>query len=44
MHTWLALHQSAVWLIAEHRGLKLPPLSEKQAAAVLTRHSTGLAE
>jgi hypothetical protein len=41
---WVAIDQSSVWFIAEHRGLKLPPLSEKEQAAVVTRESAGLAQ
>ena len=43
-YDWLAIDQSSVWLIAEHRGLTFPPLSEKQQAAVVTRQSVGLAD
>ncbi|TWU44742.1 hypothetical protein Poly51_57910 [Rubripirellula tenax] len=39
----VALAQSIIWLIAEHRGLTLPEMSEKCLAAVLTRQSVGLA-
>lgn len=44
IYDWVAIHQSSVWFIAEHRGLTLPTLSEKLAAAVVTRQSAGLAE
>jgi hypothetical protein len=40
---WVATHQSSIWLIAEHRGLTMPPLSERELAAVITRESAGLA-
>lgn len=43
-YDWLAIDQSSVWLIAEHRGLKFPALSEKQQPAVVTRQSIGLAD
>lgn len=43
-YAWLAIDQSSIGLIAEHRGLKLPPLGEKLQAAVVTRTSAGLAE
>ncbi|WP_146462236.1 hypothetical protein [Rubripirellula tenax] len=39
----VALAQSIIWLIAEHRGLTLPKMSEKCLAAVVTRQSVGLA-
>jgi hypothetical protein len=41
---WIAIDQSSIWLIAEHRGLTFPPLSEKEIAAVVTRESAGLAK
>ncbi|MES2792231.1 MAG: hypothetical protein V4719_21620 [Planctomycetota bacterium] len=44
LYNWVAIHQSAVLFIAEHRGLKCPMLSEKQQAAVVTRQSAGIAE
>ena len=44
VYDWVAIDQSSVWLIAEHRGLTLPPLSEKLQAAVVTRQSVGLVE
>jgi hypothetical protein len=44
VYDWLAIDQSTVWLIAEHRGLTLPALPDKLRAAVLTRQSVGLAE
>jgi hypothetical protein len=43
VYDWVAIDQSSIWFIAEHRGLTLPPLSERQAAAVVTRQSAGLA-
>lgn len=39
---WLAIDQSSIWLIAESRGLRMPPLPEKLAAAVVTRESAGM--
>jgi hypothetical protein len=39
---WVAVDQSSVWLIAERRGLRMPPLSEKERAAVVTRESAGM--
>jgi hypothetical protein len=38
----VAIDQSSAGLIAERRGLKLPPLSEKLQAAVVTRSYAGL--
>lgn len=43
-YDWLAINQSSIGLIAENRGLRLPPLAEKLQAAVVTRQSAGLAE
>lgn len=43
-YVWVAIHQSIVWLIAEHRGLTLPAMSDKLNAAVVTRQSAGIAE
>lgn len=40
---WVALDQSIVWLVAEQRGLRLPALSPKCAAAVITRQSISTA-
>jgi hypothetical protein len=42
MERWVARDQSSVWLIAERRGLRMPPLSEKERAAVVTRESAGM--
>ncbi len=39
---WLALDQSAVWLIAEREGLSFPPLPDKLDASVLRRQTIGL--
>ena len=39
----VALPQSIIWLIAEHRGLSLPEMSDKCKAAVVTRQSVGFA-
>jgi len=41
-YDWLAIDQSTIWLIAEHRGLSFPPLPDKLKAAVVTRHSAGM--
>lgn len=38
-----ALPQSIIWLIAEHRGLSFPEMSDKCKAAVITRESAGFA-
>lgn len=44
IYDWVAIHQSSIWFIAEHNGLKLPTLTDKQRAAVVTRQSAGLAD
>jgi len=41
---WVALDQSIIWLIAEHRGLTFPSMPEKCVAAVVTRQSLGFAD
>ena len=41
---WLALDQSIIWLIAEHRGLQFPAMSDKCRAAVVTRQSLDFAD
>lgn len=43
-YDWVAIHQSSIWFIAERHGLKFPPLSDKEQAAVVTRDSAGLAD
>lgn len=44
LYDWVAIHQSAVLFIAEHRGLKCPSLTDKERAAVVTRQSAGIEE
>lgn len=41
---WVALDQSIIWLIAEHRGLKFPTMSARCVAAVITRQSVGFTD
>jgi hypothetical protein len=43
VNSWIALHASLIWLIAERNGLEFPNLPEKLDAAVLRRQTVGLA-
>ena len=43
-YEWVAMHQSIIWLIAEHRGLQFPAMSDKCRAAVVTPQSLGFTD
>jgi hypothetical protein len=44
VNSWMALHPSIVWLIAERNGLKFPALPPNLDAAIVRRQTIGLAK